>query len=88
MKNHLPIPDIKFTFETEEEYHGARSTGYIDTYDMARICRRDYKAYTVDYPVHSRESFIEEIKKYVDNEDAEFVKIYPSTHSYDINDYQ
>ena len=89
MKKRLVIPEIEFDFNSEEEYYGARTSGYIDTYKMARIVRIYSDGCSVDYPCHSKESFLEEVQKYsTSSEELVSFEAYQSVHSYDINDYQ
>ena len=48
-----------FTFITEQEYHKAKSTGYIEKYDLMRIEIYDENGMMIgDYPVHTMEEFI------------------------------
>lgn len=88
MKKRLVIPDIEFDFLYEESYYGARSSGYIDDYKMARITRIHSDGSSIDYPCHSKEEFLEQVRKYSMSEDVVSFEAYQSVHSYDINDYQ
>ena len=72
-----------FTFETDDQLFNAQRTGYIDIYDIVRICRKINEFETVDYPCKSRESFKWNLNEYKDS----IIEIYPDRHCYDINDY-
>ena len=72
-----------FTFETDDQLFRAESTGYIDVYDMVRICRKFDNGNIIDYPCKSRESFEHDLNKYKDS----IVEIYQSKHFYDVMDY-
>jgi|694.fasta_scaffold03880_15 hypothetical protein len=72
-----------FTFETDDQLFNAQRTGYIDIYDIVRICRKINKFETVDYPCKSREQFEWNLNEYKDS----IIEIYPDRHCYDVNDY-
>ena len=72
-----------FTFETDEQLFEAERTGYIDVYDIVRICRRVNEFETVDYPCKSREQFDWHLSEYKDS----IEEIYPDRHCYDVCDY-
>jgi uncharacterized protein YqfB (UPF0267 family) len=72
-----------FTFETDEQLFEAERTGYIDVYDIVRICRRVNEFETVDYPCKSREQFDWHLNEYKDS----IEEIYPDRHCYDVCDY-
>jgi uncharacterized protein YqfB (UPF0267 family) len=72
-----------FTFETDEQLFEAERTGYIDIYDIVRICRRVNEFETVDYPCKSREQFDWHLNEYKDS----IEEIYPDRHCYDVCDY-
>jgi hypothetical protein len=72
-----------FTFETDEQLFEAERTGYIDVYDIVRICRRVNEFETIDYPCKSREQFDWHLNEYKDS----IEEIYPDRHCYDVCDY-
>ena len=72
-----------FTFETDDQLFNAQRTGYIDIYDIVRICIKINKFETVDYPCKSREQFEWNLNEYKDS----IIEIYPDRHCYDVNDY-
>jgi hypothetical protein len=72
-----------FTFETDDQLFDAQRTGYIDVYDIVRICRKINEFETVDYPCKSREQFKWNLNEYKDS----IIEIYPDRHCYDVNDY-
>ena len=82
-------PDYKFTFDTEAHLSRAQMTGYIESYDMVRICiRRLDNGNQIDFPLKTREDYYNEVARL--NERAsefEMVEVYQDTHMYDIQDY-
>ena len=81
--------NFKFTFDTDVDLRRAESSGYIESYDMVRICvKRLDNGNQVDFPVKTREDYYETVSSL--NERAnefEMVEIYPDTHMYDVQDY-
>ena len=75
--------DYVFTFETDEQLFEAERTGYIDVYDIVRICRRVNEFETADYPCKTREQFEWHLNEYKDS----IEEIYPDRHCYDVCDY-
>ena len=83
-------PDYKFTFTTDDQLVDTQiSTGYIESYDMVRICvKRLDNGNQIDYPLKTKEDYINEIARL--NERAsefELVEIYQDTHTFDTQDY-
>lgn len=74
-----------FTFKTEDEYLSARSSGYIDDYDVVRI-QVSMGGRTVDYPLHSEEEYIKDIKR-LKEIGADIQKVYQDKMYYDIQEY-
>jgi hypothetical protein len=72
-----------FTFENDDELFEAERSGYIESYDIVRICRETSNGSSIDYPCKSREQFNWHLNEYKDS----IVKIYPSKHFYDVMDY-
>lgn len=79
------MTEFKFTFETEAEQFAAESTGYIDAYDCVRVEIKHPQGGSVDYPVKNREEYNKLMA--TDLKGSKIVKIYPTVHSYDIQDY-
>jgi hypothetical protein len=78
--------DFKFTFEMHEDYQKAAATGYIDTFDIVRICRKsgeDEEGYSIDYPCKSREEFDWNVDRY----ESTILEMYQAKHYYDVMDY-
>jgi hypothetical protein len=75
---------FKFTFETEDELFQAERSGYIESYDCIRM---EVKKHGVvqDFPVKSKDSYIRLLN--VLSQD-QIIKVYPTVHSYDLQDYQ
>lgn len=79
--------EYTFTFITEQEYHKAKSTGYIDQYDLMRIEIYDENGMMIgDYPVHTMEEFIRDVK-YFNEKNTKF-STYSSNSYFDIQEYQ
>lgn len=83
MSNNYALHEYVFTFETEDQLFEAERTGYIDTYDIVRVCKKFNTGGSIDYPCKSRESFNWHLNEYKDM----IVEIYPAKHCYDFNDY-
>jgi len=78
--------NFKFTFDNDVQLRNAEMSGYIESYDMVRICvKRLDNGNQVDFPVKSREDYFETVASL--NERAneyEMVEIYQDTHCYDM----
>lgn len=79
-------PKFKFTFKTDNDYHNARGSGYIDTYDIVRVEVQREGGGSVDFPVHSEEELHKLLEEYK-QKGIKINKIYPAQHAYDIQDY-
>ena len=80
-------PNIEFDFENESLYMAARRTGIIDDYKMARIERIHESGFFIDYPCHSKECMLYQINKWGEDETVTHLRVYPSTHYYDVREY-
>lgn len=76
--------EFKFTFETQDDQLAAELTGYIDSYDCVRMEVKDPQGGSIDFPVKNRESYYRLLTIHGNN----IAKVYPTVHSYDIQDYQ
>ena len=72
-----------FTFETDDKLFSVERTGYIESYDIVRICRKFEEGGSIDYPCKSRESFNWHLNEYKDS----IINVYPDKHCYDVMDY-
>lgn len=80
----MNIQDFKFTFETEIDQDKAERIGYIEAYDCVRMeVRPTGHLGSIDFPVKNRERFNRYLKVY----EGQILNIYPTVHSYDIEDY-
>jgi len=75
-----------FTFKTDNDYHNARSSGYIDDYDVVRIEVRHPSGGGVDFATHSEEEYFEALDR-IKKSGSEILKTYQDKMYYDINDY-
>jgi hypothetical protein len=76
--------EFKFTFKTQDDQFDAERTGYIDSYDCVRMEVKDPQGGSIDFPVKNRESYYRLLTIHGNN----IAKVYPTVHSYDIQDYQ
>ena len=77
------MQDYKFTFETQQELWRAESSGYIPDYDCVRVEIRHPQGGGVDFPCKSREDFL----RVMAERGHQIVKVYPTIHWYDWQDY-
>ena len=82
-------PDFKFTFDSDVELRRAQMTGYIESYDMVRICvKRLDNGNQIDFPLKTREDYFNEVARLNERfNEYDMVEIYQDTHMYDIQDY-
>lgn len=74
---------FNFTFQTEDEQFAAERTGYIESYDCVRMeIRYPDQLGTVDFPVKNRQDYERLLLT-----DGCIIKVYPTVHSYDVQDY-
>lgn len=78
---------MNFTYKTMVDHFKDVTKGYIESYDMARIATMDINGSEYDYPVHSQEEFQQHMAIILNNSDIIGIRIYQSTHCYDIQDY-
>lgn len=80
------IENPVFTFKTDNDYHNARSSGYIDDYDIVRIEVKHPSGGGVDFATHSEEEYFEALDR-IKKSGAKIVRTYQDKMYYDINDY-
>lgn len=80
-------PDFKFSFETNEQLRDAELSGHIDLYDIVRICVKMDNGNQIDFPLKSREDYINEINKINNDDSLEVIEVYQDKHMYDVYDY-
>lgn len=80
-------PDFKFSFETNEQLRDAEMSGYIDLYDIVRVCVKMDNGNQIDFPLKSREEYINEINKINNNDSLEVIEVYQDKHMFDYYDY-
>ena len=81
--------NFKFTFDTDVDLRRAELTGYIESYDMVRICvKRLDNGNQVDFPIKSREDYFDQVASLNERfNEYDMVEIYQDTHSFDMYDY-
>ena len=75
-----------FTFKTDNEYHNARRSGYIDDYDIVRIEIKHPIGSRLDFATHSEEEYLEALDR-IKKSEAQIVRTYQDKMYYDINEY-
>lgn len=82
-------PNYKFTFQEDSNLRMAEMTGYIESYDMVRICiKRLDNGYQVDYPIKTKEDYFNTVARLNENaHEYEMIEVYADTHMFDIQDY-
>ena len=82
-------PDFKFTFDSDVDLRRAELTGYIESYDMVRICvKRLDNGNQVDFPIKTREDYFETVASLNErSNEYDMVEIYQDTHMFDMYDF-
>jgi hypothetical protein len=75
--------EFKFTFETDADQFAAERTGYIDEYDCVRMEVKHTEGGSIDFPIKNREEY----NRALEIHNGYIVKVYPTVHSYDAQDY-
>lgn len=78
------LENPKFTFKTDRDYQRA-SMGYIDKYDLVRVEMETDLGYTIDFPIHSEEEYLE--LKNNENKAKKIKKVYQDQSYHDPADY-
>jgi len=80
-------PDFKFSFENDAQLFNAERSGYIELYDIVRVCLKLDNGNSIDFPLKSREDYINQVNRI--NNDAAIVsaEFYQDKHMYDVQDY-
>ena len=81
--------NFKFTFDNDVDLRRAEFTGYIESYDMVRICvKRLDNGNQVDFPIKTREDYFDQVASLNErSNEYDMVEIYQDTHSFDMYDY-
>ena len=80
-------PDFKFSFENDAQLSNAERSGYIESYDIVRVCLKLDNGNSIDFPLKSREDYINQVNR-INNDDAIIsAEFYPAEHMYDVQDY-
>lgn len=74
---------FKFTYETDAEYKAAEMDGYIQSFDCVRMTIKHAQGGEIDFPVKSREV----LDWMIDYHGTAVYNVYPTEHSYDVQDY-
>jgi hypothetical protein len=78
--------NFKFTFDTDVDLRRAELTGYIESYDIVRICvKRLDNGNQVDFPIKTREDYFETVASLNErSNEYDMVEIYQDTHMFDM----
>ena len=80
-------PDFKFSFENDAQLFNAERSGYIELYDIVRVCLKLDNGNSIDFPLKSREDYTNQVNR-INNDDAIVsVEFYQDKHMYDVQDY-
>lgn len=81
--------NFKFTFDNDAQLSNAERSGYIESYDIVRICvKRLDNGNQIDYPIKTREDYIKTVSRLNErSNEFDMVEIYQDTHMFDIQDY-
>lgn len=80
-------PDFKFTFNSEAQLDRAQMSGYIESYDIVRVCLKLDNGNQIDFPLKSKEDYINQVNR-INNDDAIVsAEFYSAEHMYDVQDY-
>jgi hypothetical protein len=80
-------PDFKFSFENDAQLAYSERSGYIESYDMVRVCLNLDNGNSIDFPLKSREEYINEVNKINNDNAVVSAEFYQSEHMFDIYDY-
>lgn len=80
-------PDFKFTFNSEAQLDRAQMSGYIESYDIVRVCLKLDNGNQVDFPLKSREDYINQVDRINSDDAIVSAEFYPAEHMYDVQDY-
>jgi hypothetical protein len=81
--------NFKFTFDNDAQLSNAERSGYIESYDIVRICvKRLDNGNQIDYPIKTREDYIKTVSRLNErSNEYDMIEIYQDTHMFDIQDY-
>jgi hypothetical protein len=81
--------NFKFTFDNDAQLSNAERSGYIESYDIVRICvKRLDNGNQIDYPIKTREDYMKTVSRLNErSNEYDMIEIYQDTHMFDIQDY-
>ena len=81
--------NFKFTFDNDAQLSNAERSGYIESYDIVRICvKRLDNGNQVDFPIKTREDYMKIVSRLNERfNEYDMIEIYQDTHMFDIQDY-
>ena len=80
-------PNYKFTFDNDVELRNAEMTGYIESYDIVRVCLKLDNGNSIDFPLKSREDYVNQVNRINNDDTIVSAEFYQDKHMYDVCDY-
>lgn len=80
-------PNYKFTFDNNVELRNAEMTGYIESYDIVRVCLKLDNGNSIDFPLKSREDYVNQVNRINNDDTIVSAEFYQDKHMYDVCDY-
>ena len=80
-------PNYKFTFDNDVELRNAEMTGYIESYDIVRVCLKLDNGNSIDFPLKSREDYVNQVNRINNDDTSVSAEFYQDKHMYDVCDY-
>jgi hypothetical protein len=85
MQKNIINPDFKFTFDNDSQLRSAEQSGFVDDFDIVRVCIRNLSnGAQLDFPIKTREDYFKFMSQSNEKvEEYEIVEIYQDYHFFD-----
>lgn len=80
-------PNFKFSFENDAQLSNDEMSGYIESYDIVRVNIKLDNGNQIDFPLKSREDYINQVSRVNENNSIISADFYQDKHMFDIQDY-
>ena len=80
-------PDFKFSFENDSQLRKAEMYGFIESYDIVRVCIKLDNGNQIDFPLKSKEDYIAQINRINNDDSIVSAEFYQHEHMFDAQDY-
>lgn len=80
-------PNFKFSFENDAQLSNDEMSGYIESYDIVRVGIKLDNGNQIDFPLKSREDYINQVSRVNENNSIISADFYQDKHMFDIQDY-